>query len=79
MVFSSTIFILVFLPATLLFYYLFSLIKCGKYKNIILLISSIVFYAWGGIKYLIFLLILIFFNYLFAVLMGRYPKYRKQF
>ena len=43
MVFSSITFLFLFLPVVLAVYY----IAPEKYKNIILLISSIIFYAWG--------------------------------
>ena len=48
MVFSSTIFIFVFLPIVLLAYYTFG----KKIKNYILLTASLLFYAWGGVSYL---------------------------
>ena len=44
MVFSSSLFIFYFLPVFLLAYYL----SDKRYKNIILLIASIFFYAWGA-------------------------------
>lgn len=44
MVFSSLIFLGLFLPVTLGFYYI---CKNNTYRNIILLIASLVFYAWG--------------------------------
>ena len=43
MVFSSTIFLCIFLPLVLLGYYI-----CPKKgRNLFLLIASLVFYAWG--------------------------------
>lgn len=44
MVFSSLVFLFTFLPITLVVYYL----APWKIKNIVLLIASLVFYAWGG-------------------------------
>lgn len=44
MVFSSSIFLLYFLPVFLVLYYLAAV----KYKNYIALAASIVFYAWGA-------------------------------
>ena len=44
MVFSSSLFIFYFLPVFLLAYYLAD----KRYKNIILLVASIFFYAWGA-------------------------------
>lgn len=44
MVFSSLIFLCIFFPATLLVY---NFSKNTAYKNIILVIASLIFYAWG--------------------------------
>lgn len=51
MVFSSLFFIFFFLPVSLIAYYLVD----DKYKNVVLLISSLFFYAWGGPRYLLLL------------------------
>lgn len=53
MVFSSSIFLFVFLPIFLLFYYL----SRKEYRNIILLSGGVIFYAWGAPLF-IFLLLL---------------------
>ena len=53
MVFSSIFFLFFFLPAFFLCYYLVP----GKAKNVILLIFSLIFYAWGEPKYVILLVI----------------------
>ena len=45
MVFSSPIFLFVFLPLTLGLYYLLP----RSAKNLFLLVASLVFYAWGEI------------------------------
>ena len=47
MVFSSSIFLCFFLPLFLILYYLTD----RKYKNFILLFSSVFFYAWGAPKF----------------------------
>lgn len=44
MVFSSLLFVCIFLPATLLLY---NLSRNITYKNVILVIASLIFYAWG--------------------------------
>lgn len=59
MLFSSITFILFFLPLTLVVYYLVP----DKYKNIMLLISSLIFYAWGEPIYVILLILSTVFNY----------------
>lgn len=59
MVFSSFIFLIYFLPITVLGYYLMS----GKGKNLWLLLASLIFYAWGEPKYIILMLVSILINY----------------
>ena len=68
MVFSSLIFLLAFLPANLLFYYLCRSIKA---KNAVLLVFSLVFYAWGEPVYVLILLGMSFFCWLFSLLIMR--------
>jgi alginate O-acetyltransferase complex protein AlgI len=60
LVFSSIIFIIVFLPAVLLIYYYCHGVAI---KNRVLLIFSIIFYAWGEPKYVFLLLFSILLNY----------------
>ena len=43
MLFSSMLFLWVFLPICLIGYYLVK----PKFKNVFLLIASLIFYAWG--------------------------------
>lgn len=52
MVFSSSIFILYFLPAFLLIYYFLP----GKLKNYFTLVASILFYSWGAPKFIFVIL-----------------------
>lgn len=61
MVFSSLTFLFVFLPIVLILYYL---CRDITWKNIILLIASLIFYAWGEPVYILLMIISIFFNYL---------------
>ena len=49
MIFSSTIFLVYFLPIFLLIYFL---LKGKKIKNAFLLLSSILFYSWGAPKFI---------------------------
>lgn len=67
MVFSSIIFLCIFLPIMLIGYYVLP----KKAKNIWLLIGSLVFYAWGGVKYIFFLLASVVINYIAGVLIAR--------
>ena len=53
MVFSNLFFIYLFLPLNLIMYFL---AKDIKTKNVIMLVFSLFFYAWGSPKYLILLL-----------------------
>lgn len=46
LVFSSTVFLFLFLPLTILFYYN-PLTKGRNYRNRLLLVMSLLFYAWG--------------------------------
>ncbi len=46
MVFSSTIFLFVFLPVSILIYYN-PFFKSRRFRNVFLLIASLLFYAWG--------------------------------
>ena len=66
MVFSSTIFLFLFLPICLLFYLLTNLFGSIKSENVCLLIFSIIFYAYGSLEFLPILLISIVLNYLFS-------------
>lgn len=70
MVFSSQIFIFIFLPFTLLFYYL----SPRFIRNYLLLLASIFFYAWGGVNYVPILLISILINYIFGILISNSAK-----
>lgn len=71
MVFSSTAFLFAFLPVTLVLYFLPVSFKnkkreIGK-KNLVLLVTSLVFYAWGEPVYVLLMLISIFFNYVTGI------------
>ena len=65
MVFSSSIFLFVFLPLTLLLYYITP--RNITVKNVILLVFSLIFYAWGEPKYIILMIVSIILNYLFGL------------
>ena len=59
MVFSSLFFLFVFLPIFLIIYYVVPF----KFKNIILLLFSLFFYAWGEPIYIILLIFSSLINY----------------
>lgn len=67
MVFSSNIFLFLFLPITLALYFLPEKITSKKYKNYLLLIVSLVFYSWGELCYLWLLGLSILGNYYFGI------------
>lgn len=67
MLFSSSVFIFMFLPLSLVSYY----ISGKKIKNYILLLASLFFYAWGGMNYLKVLIISILINYIFGLLLDK--------
>lgn len=65
MVFSSSTFLIIFLPLTILAYFLIGclLTKNVTVKNSILLLASLIFYAWGEPVYIFLMLISICFNF----------------
>lgn len=75
MLFSSMTFIFVFLPIL----FIICLSFPQKYHNIVLLIASIIFYAWGEPRFLLVMLSTILISYLGAILIDKYPKHRKFF
>lgn len=67
MVFSSNIFLFLFLPITIIGYGL-----CGKkMRNMWLLLVSLFFYAWGEPTYVVLMIFSILLNYVFALLIDR--------
>src|SRR5574344_2371382 len=64
MVFSSIPFLFFFLPLFLIIYYIVPF----KYKNYILLVFSLVFYAWGEPIYILLMLFTCFIDYLNGLL-----------
>jgi alginate O-acetyltransferase complex protein AlgI len=69
MLFSSAIFLFYFLPFLLLAYFC---IPNLKFKNHVLLLFSIVFFAWGGVFFTLILFLSIVFNFLTGNLIERY-------
>lgn len=65
MLFYSNIYLFLFLPVTLFFFYFHKLFKLD-YK-IILIFFGILFYSWWNYKYLPLILSIIFVNYFFAL------------
>lgn len=68
MVFSSILFLFLFLPFTLSSY----LLVGKRYRNILLLFASLIFYAWGEGCYLLIMLISILINYSCGLLIDKH-------
>ena len=68
MVFSSLIFVYAFLPLSLIFYVL---AKNIKVKNAVLLIFSLLFYAWGEPTYVLILVFMTFSDWVSALLIEK--------
>ncbi len=64
MLFSSLIFLSIFLPLVTAIY----IIVKKELKNFVLLVSSLIFYAWGEPRYLAIMLFIIILNYTFGIL-----------
>ena len=77
MLFSSSIFLFAFLPITLFIYYIF-LRKTKKVKNYFLLLMSLIFYAWGEPKFILMLLLSIFINWGFGLLIDKNRQDKKK-
>ena len=85
MVFSSVTFLTVVLPITCLFYFIPNAFRktnesrsVVRYKNIVLLAISLIFYAWGEPRNIILMLLSIVFNYTVALHLDRYEQGRRQ-
>lgn len=72
MVFSSLLFIFLFLPVVLSAYYLAP--RC--LRNAILVLSSLIFYAWGEPIYVLLMIFVALFDYGCALLLDRYAEQR---
>ena len=73
MVFSSAIFLWLFLPITLLVYYL----APGRLKNLFLLLASLTFYSWGEPKYIFLMMISIVINYFLGLIIDKFNNQLK--
>ena len=70
MVFSSITFLFYFLPTVLTIYYILP----NKYKNLVLLIASFLFYFFGEPKYILLMMFSIVSTYTFGRLIDKYQK-----
>ncbi len=67
MLFSSMLFLWLFLPIVFIGYRLID----AKYRNLFLLVSSLLFYAWGEPKFVLIMLVSISINFGFGLLINR--------
>ena len=75
MVFSSIPFLYYFLPAVIICYFL----SPQKLKNTVLLLLSLLFYAWGEPRYVLLMAVTILSFYLCGLAIGKWEKYKKFF
>lgn len=68
MVFSGVPFLFYFIPCVVALYFA----APKRFRNVVLLLSSLFFYGWGEPKYLIFMLITIVQSYLFGLLIEKF-------
>ena len=74
MLFSSLPFLYTFLPCVILIYFLVP----DRWKNMVLLLSSLIFYGWGERRFLIFMIISITQGYVFGCLVQQYRQDQKR-
>ena len=74
MVFSSLVFLCIFLPIVLI---LNRVLPTVRSRNILLLISSLIFYAYGEPVYVLLMIASCLLNYLWARLIAAYQAKKK--
>lgn len=74
MLFNSLVFLFVFLPLCLLAYYLVPRVL----RNAVLLLFSLLFFAWGGVQYTLLLLVSMALNYAIALGIEAAPDRRRR-
>ncbi|RDJ25548.1 MBOAT family protein [Bosea caraganae] len=75
MIFSSAIFLFVFLPIVLVLYYL----SDYRFRNVILFAASLFFYAWGEPGYVFLMILSILLNWFTGILIDRVKSRRVAF
>ena len=73
MLFSSVIFLFAFLPLTLALY----AICPARLKNTLLLAMSLVFYAWGEVRFVLLMLSMVAVNYVGGLLVAKAQRWTK--
>lgn len=82
MLFSSMVFLWVFLPIVIIANYLFNFTikdsdKRMKTKNIFLLVASLIFYAWGGVYFLSIMIFSIAINFAGGYIISKLDENKK--
>ena len=70
MVFSSLLFLFRFLPAVLVVYFLVP----RRFRNLVLFLFSLLFYAWGEPVYIVLMLVSILVSYTGGIVVDRMKK-----
>lgn len=68
MVFSSIVFLYIFLPIMLFIYF----IVPNKFKNAVMIVASLIFFAWGEIRYIFIMLLLAVMDYVCGNKINKY-------
>ena len=74
MLFSSIVFLFTFLPVVLILYYVLP----AACRNPVLLLASLVFYAWGEPVYIFLMILSILFNYISGLDIARNLENKKK-
>lgn len=73
MVFSSIVFLYIFLPILLITYF----IVPSKFKNAVMIVASLIFFAWGEIRYIAIMLILAIMDFICGNKIHKNPEKKK--
>lgn len=76
MLFSSSVFLFLFLPITFILYYI-PFLKNRTYRNVLLLLASLFFYAWGEPLFVCLMLFSILINWLIVLKMDHSEKKKR--
>jgi len=71
MSFASIVFIFIFLPITLTLYYI---LPRGNWRLVVLILASLVFFAWGDVRHLPVLIFFFIANYSFGLLIDKFLR-----
>lgn len=74
MVFSSLLFMFLYLPAVMLIYY----ITPRKFRNVMLLVANLIFYGWGEPVLVLLMLFSTFVDYFHGYFIGKYRETNKK-